>query len=198
MVFRLNILLVYIILIKNINNMKLKLNTITIALFTFCIISCSSSDDSNSGNNNVFGTIELSGADTASVGTTLVVGNIEANAFNTTGTSSSVVLLDENTTIENDELVSTDFANAFIIVAAQFSSEDNAAADKTISMTILKNGEEFRYVCSTPPTSTIDNTDCGLGYSVDKIAKRVTFNDTTVINVDSGSILTMNGIINYN
>jgi len=177
--------------------MKTKLNIFKIALITLLIISCSSSDDSNS-DNQIYGTLQLSGPDTASVGNSLVVGNVGANALSTTGTSSSVILADENTTIDNGVPNPTDFSNAFIIVAAQFDDDDNAAVDKTISMTILKNSEEFDYVCSTPVISAVDNTDCGTGFSVDKIAKEVIFNDTAVINTDSGAILTINGTINYN
>lgn len=179
--------------------MKPLISVLKIVIITLLVVSCSESDDnSDSGSNTVIGTIQLSGDDTAEVGNSLTVGNIDSNAFNTTGTSSSVVLVDINTTVVNGELVPTNFMNAFVIVAAQFSAEDNAAVDKTISMTIVKNGEEFRYVCSTPPTSAADDTDCGLGFSVDKVIKQVVFDDTTVINVDSGSILTMNGTINYN
>jgi len=198
MVFRLNMLLFYMMLIQNISKMKSTFNLLKITIFALLILGCTSNDDSDSENDVNYGTIQLSGSDTASVGESLIVANISDDANSTTGTSSSVILMDKNTKIEDGELVSTDYSNGFVLVAAQFNSNDNAAADKTISMTIIKNGEEYRYVCSTPPTSTIDNTDCGTGYSVDKTTKQVTFNDTTVINVDSGTILTMNGIINYN
>lgn len=169
-------------------------NFFTLALFAVLSINCSSSDDSDS---DVIGSIQLSGTDTSLIGTTLVVGNIDSDALDTTGTSSSVVLLDENTTIENGELESSDYANAFIIVAAQFDADDNASAEKTISMTILKNGVEYRYVCSTPAISAANNTDCGSSFSVDKVNKQVLFSNTTVINVDNETILTMDGIINY-
>ena len=190
-------LFIYVILIQNHNTMTLNFSSLKIALFALLIFSCSSNDDSNS-NSQVFGTIQLSGSDTSSVGNTLVVGNIDTEAFNTTGTYSSVVLMDENTTIENGELVLTDFSNGFVMVAARFHDEDDAIVDQAISMTILSNGEEFRYGCTTPPTNATDNIDCGTGLIVDKIGKRVVFDDTTVINLDSGAILTMNGTINYN
>ncbi len=171
-----------------------------IVVITLLVMGCSDSDDNSESDddNTVLGTIQLSGEDTAWVGTSLSVGNIDPDALNTTGTSSSVVLLDENTIVQNGELIPTDFMNAFVIVVAQFSADDNATVNKTISMTIVTNGEEFRYVCSTPPTSAADDTDCGTGFSVDKVAKQIVFDDTTVINVDSEAILTMNGIINYN
>jgi hypothetical protein len=180
--------------------MKLTISLLKIITFSLLVISCSGNDDNSDSpdDNTVFGTIQLSGDDTAAVGNSLTVANIDPNGLSTTGTSSAVVLLDENTTVENGELVPTNFMNAFVIVAAQFSADDNAAVEKTISMTIVKNGEEFRYVCSTPPTSAADDTDCGSGFSVDKVIKQIVFDDTTVINVDSGTILTMNGTINYN
>lgn len=177
--------------------MKIKFNILKVLFLALIIVSCSSNDDS-SGNGSVLGTIELSGPDTSVIGSTLTVGNIDVDALDTTGTSSSVVLVDENTSFENGEPVPSDFANAFVIVAAQFDADDNAAVEKTISMTIIKNGEQLSYVCSTPPISAADNTDCGTGFSVDKVSKKVVFSNTTVSNVDSGAILTMNGIIDYN
>ncbi|WP_040282347.1 hypothetical protein [Psychroserpens damuponensis] len=177
--------------------MKTTLNVFKILVITLLLTGCSSDDDSGSGSSGNFGTIQLSGADTASVGSSLTVGNIDPDGLDTTGTSSSVVLLDENTSIQNGELVPTDFLNAFVIVAAEFTVGDNAEVNKAISMTILRNGEEFSYVCSTPATASADDTDCGTGFSVDKIAKQIVFDDTTVINVDNGTILTMNGTINY-
>lgn len=177
--------------------MKIKLHLVKITVLALLIIGCSSSDDSGS-ENDVYGTIQLSGIDTASIGNTLTVGNIDVDALDTTGTSSSVVLMDENTSIEDGELVITNFVNAFVLVVAEFTNNDNADVNKAISMTIVNNGEEFSYVCTTPPTSAIDNTDCGTGLSVDKVAKRIIFSNTTVINVDTESILTMNGTIDYN
>lgn len=174
-----------------------KLNLCKIILLALLMINCSSSDDSNSDSGD-FGTIQLSGPDTASVGSSLTVGNIDTEAFDTTGTNSSVVLMDENTTIENGELVPTDFSNGFVMVAARFHEDENAAVDQAISMTILSNGEEFRYGCTTPPTGGTDNIDCGTGLIIDKIGKKVIFNNTTVLNLDSGTTLTMDGTINYN
>ncbi|MEM5566832.1 hypothetical protein WNY78_17050 [Psychroserpens sp. AS72] len=177
--------------------MKTIRNAFKILIITLLLTGCSGDDDSNSGGSGNFGTIQLSGPDTSSLGSSLTVGNIDPDGLSSTGTSSSVVLLDENTTIVNGELIPTDFLNGFVIVAAQFTVGDNAEVNKAISMTILKNGEEFSYVCTTPATSAADNTDCGTGFSVDKVAKQIVFDDTTVINVDTETILTMNGTINY-
>jgi hypothetical protein len=177
--------------------MKTTFNFLKIVVIALLLISCSSDDDSNSGGSGNYGTIQLSGPDTSSLGSSLIVGNIDPDGLNSTGTSSSVVLLDENTSIVDGELIPTDFLNGFVIVAAQFAVGNNTEVNKAISMTILKNGEEFSYVCSTPATSSADNTDCGSGFSVDKVAKQIVFDDTTVINVDTETILTMNGTINY-
>ena len=176
--------------------MKSTCYTLKLMLIALLILGCSSNDDS-SNNHTVYGSIQLSGSDTSSLGNTLSVGNIDADALDTTGTSSSVVLSDENTSFVNGEPNIGDLLNGFVIVAAEFSTSGNADVQKAISMTILKNGEEFSYVCSTPATSAADNTDCGTGFSVDKDAKVVVFDNTTVINVDTGTILTMDGTINY-
>ncbi|NRD19807.1 hypothetical protein HNV08_07075 [Winogradskyella eckloniae] len=175
--------------------MKRLLNTLKIVSFVLILAGCSSSDDSDA---NVYGTIELSGTDTAIIGSSLTVGNIDADALDTTGTSSSVVLLDENTTFENGEIESSDFANAFVLVAAEFNAQDEAAVEKSISMTIVKNGVQMSYVCTTPATSAGGGIDCGTGFSVDKVEKEIVFSNTTVINVENDNVLTMNGIIQYN
>lgn len=169
----------------------------TVLILSLFILSCSSDDDS-SQSNTVYGIIQLSGPDTSSVGTSLTVGNVSANALGSTGTSSSVILVDENTEIENGVPNPSDFSNVFVIVAAEFTNADNAAVNKSISMTIVKNGDEYRYVCSTPAINAADDTDCGTGFSVNKVTKIVEFDNTTVINTESGTILTMNGTINYN
>nr|WP_321222394.1 hypothetical protein [uncultured Psychroserpens sp.] len=178
--------------------MKTTIYLLKVLFLSLLLTNCSGDDDDSMSENNIaFGTIQLSGPDTQIFGNSLTVGNIDPDGLDTTGTNSSVTLLDENTTIVDGELVPTDFANAFVIVAAQFTVGDNAAVNKAISMVIVKDGLEYGYVCTTPPTSSADNTDCGTGFSVDKVAKQIVFDDTTVINTDTQTILTMNGIINY-
>ncbi|WP_372752841.1 hypothetical protein [Mariniflexile sp.] len=174
-----------------------KINSLLFLVTLIIITSCSDNGGNDSDNGAVFGTIQLSGPDTAAIGTSLKVGNIDIDGLDTTGTSKSVTLLDENTNIEDGELVPTNFSNAFVIVAVQFSAEDMADGEKAISMAILKNGEEFRYVCTTPSETSSFDTDCGTGFSVDKTNKKVTFQNTTVINTDTGTILTMNGVVTW-
>ncbi|MUU78296.1 hypothetical protein [Winogradskyella endarachnes] len=175
--------------------MKSILNSLKIAFTFLILVGCSNSDDSDS---NVYGTIQLSGADTAVVGSSLTVGNIDSDALDTTGTSSSVVLLDENTTFVNGEIESSDYSNAFIIVAAEFNAVDEADVEKSISMTIVKNGVQMSYVCTSPATTSGGNIDCGTGFSVDKVEQEIIFSNTTVINVENENVLTMNGVIQYN
>ena len=66
-----------------------------------------------------------------------------------------------------------------------------------ISMTILSDGVEFLYACSTP-ASTFG--DCGGLDSIelDILSGTVTLNDTTVFNVDSGTVLTLDGTVTWN
>jgi len=174
-----------------------KFNALFFVSILTCIVSCSSSDgNDDSENNKVSGTIQLSGPDTSTIGTTLVVGNIETDALATTGTENSVILLDENTTIEDDELVPTNFSNLFVIATSEFNDEDPTNAQKAISMTIVSGGTEFRYGCLTPSNSS-GFIDCGTGLVVDKEKKEVVFEETTVENTDSGAILTMNGRITW-
>ncbi|PQV46027.1 hypothetical protein CLV33_11178 [Jejuia pallidilutea] len=173
-----------------------KLNVLLI-LTLLCLVNCSNDDEKNSESNDVSGTIQLSGEDTATIGTTLTVGNINLDGLATTGTTKSVTLSDENTSIIGGEVESTNFSNAFIIVASEFTFEDNTSAQKVISMTIVSNSTEFRYGCLTPSNSS-GFIDCGVGLKVDKEKKEVIFQDTTVENTETGAILTMNGTVTWN
>jgi len=173
-----------------------KINVLLIVTL-ICLISCSDGGDKDSENNDVFGTIQLSGEDTATIGSSLKVGNINLDGLDTTGTTKSVTLSDENTSIVGGEVESTNFSNAFIIVASEFTLEDNTTAQKVISMTIVSNSTEFRYGCLTPSNSS-GFIDCGTGLKVDKDKKEVVFKNTTVENTETGTILTMNGTITWN
>ena len=172
-----------------------KSNTLLLVFMMLSIVSCSSSDN-DSDSNNVSGTIQLSGSDTSFLGNSLQVGNIDVDGLDTTGTSKSVTLLDKNTTIEDGELVPTDFSNAFVIVVTQFTEEDNTDVEKGISMAILKNGEDNKYACLTPVANS-NFTACGAGFNMNKSKKEIVFDNTTVINTESGTILTMNGTITW-
>lgn len=170
-------------------------NSAILFLIILFFFNCSS-NDSNSDKNTVFGTIQLSGPDTSSIGTTLEVGIINIDGLDTTGTTNSVTLSDKNTIIVDSDIDTTNFSNAFIIVASEFTLDDNTNAQKAISMTIISNGVEYRYSCLTPSNNS-EFVDCGTGLKVDKTKKEVVFKNTTVINTDSGNILTINGIITW-
>lgn len=172
-----------------------KLNLLLLASIIITLINCSSDGDNNSEDNNVTGTIRLSGDDTSQIGTSLIVGNIDLDGLDSTGTINSVTLSDENTRIVDGEAESTNFSDAFIIVASEFTIENSTTAQKVISMTIVSNSNEYRYGCLTPSNSSF--IDCGTGLIVDKEKKEVVFEDTTVENTESGAVLTMNGVITW-
>ncbi|WP_431174242.1 hypothetical protein [Flagellimonas flava] len=166
-------------------------------LFGIC---CSSNDDvetDENQENTVQGTIRLTGDETSEFGTSLAVGNIEVANTVLTGTDKSVVLLSENITVENNELVFDESdLNGFVIVAADFTTGGSPDIEKTISMNITSDGEEFLYACSSPFRNFF--IACGEGYQVDFEAKTVTFEGTTVINTENDIVLTMDGVITWN
>lgn len=167
------------------------------SLFTFLMFVNCSSDDSNEpeGSGEAQGTIQLSGEDTGVLGTSLTVANIAVANAALTGTDKSVILLSDNITVVDNELVYSDEQNGFVIVVADFSTGGSPNINKTISMTIVRNGEEYLHACSSPYQGFF--TACGDGFQIDFEAKKVTFEDTTVINTDDDKILTMDGTITW-
>lgn len=167
-------------------------------LISFCI-GCSSGDDSDGSENQeneVQGTIRLSGDETSEFGTSLTVGNIEVANVGLTGTDKSVVLLSENITVENNELVFDESdQNGFVLVASDFSTGGSPDTDKAISMNITADGQEFLYACSSPFRNFF--IACGESFEVDFETKTVTFENTTVINTDNDIVLTMDGTITW-
>ena len=169
----------------------LKIYLFIISLISFSLFSCNS-DNNDSDMNKVSGTITLTGEETSEIGTSLKVGNILEGAEQT-GTSLSVTLLHENVKIVDGQITPSNPANTFVIVVAKFSTQ--SVATKTVSMAINVNGDEYKFACTTPKTGNF--TECGSGFDVDQNGNKVTFNDTTVINTDTGKILTMNGVITW-
>ena len=164
----------------------------------FLVFSCSSGDGNLSEEGNqkeVQGTIRLSGEETSELGETLKVGNIEVANATLSGTDKSIILLSENITVVDNEFVYSDDQNGFVIVAADFSTGGSPDVDKTVSMTIVRNGEEFRHACTSPYLSFF--TDCGEGFAVDFEGKKVTFENTTVINTEDEAILTLDGTVTW-
>tara|TARA_R110002050_G_scaffold275455_1_gene420223 strand:+ start:29881 stop:30405 length:525 start_codon:yes stop_codon:yes gene_type:complete len=164
-----------------------------LSLTSMLFLNCSKSDDNS--NTAAKGTITLSGEETSIFGTSLVVANILEGAYQT-GTEASVTLLHKNINIDTDGEIAptpTSLTESFIIVTAQFDSDDSADVEKAISMIIIKNSEEYRFTC----TSTASNDDCGDGFQVNQADRQVIFNNTTVVNTESEKILTMNGTITW-
>ena len=162
------------------------------------LANCQSDDENNQGNDasgKASGTIQLSGEETTELGTSLTVVNIEVGNAALTGTDKSVMLLSENITVQDNELVYSDDQNGFVIVVADFSTGGSPDIDKTISMVIVKNGQEFRHACSSPYQGFF--TACGDGLGIDFNAKRVVFENSTVINTDDEKLLTLDGIVTW-
>ncbi|VXB49326.1 conserved hypothetical protein [Maribacter litoralis] len=146
--------------------------------------------------NETTGTIILSGVETSELGTALSIGNIEVANTALTGTDKSVILLSDNISVSDNEFVYDDDQNGFVIVAADFSAGGSTSVEKTISMTIVKNGVEYRHACSTPNLNIF--TDCGENFRIDFDGNTVIFDNTTVINTDNDSILTLDGTVTWN
>ncbi|MEP3837640.1 MAG: hypothetical protein ABJM36_08330 [Algibacter sp.] len=175
----------------------LKNALILFAFASLFLLGCSSESDGDSG--NAKGIIALSGDETDLFGTSLTVSNILEGAYQT-GTSKSVTLTHKSIEIDQDgEITPTtaSLANSFIIVTAQFDDEDNASATKSISMIIIKNGEEYRFVCVSDYNGGADEVDCGTGFEVDQKNNKVIFKNTTVKNTVTDKILTMNGAVSW-
>ncbi|WP_157491599.1 hypothetical protein [Maribacter thermophilus] len=175
-------------------------NNIKILLYCsafFLVFGCGADDNTEEEvvSSEVQGNITLSGSETSELGTSLTVVNIEVANASLTGTDKSVILLSENISVVDNELVYEDDQNGFVIVAADFSTGGSADIDKSISMTIVKDGEEYRHACSSPYLNFF--TACGDGFAIDFEGKSVTFDGTTVINTDDDTILTMDGTITW-
>lgn len=158
------------------------------------------SNDSGNGSdddlsNKVQGTIALIGEETATLGTSLTVGNIEVANEVLSGTDKAVILLSDNISVVDDQFVYDDDQNGFVIVAADFSTGGSPDVDKSISMVIVKNGQEFRHACTSPYQNFF--TACGEGFEVDFEAHKAIFQGTTVINTDNDAILTLEGMVTW-
>ncbi len=170
------------------NNLKSYFLILSLITLTNCSNEENESDDIT---NNAYGIITLSGEETSEIGTSLKVGKIyiedpQTESFN------SVSLLHKDVKIENDELKPIDPKNSFGIYLVS----NKTTASKAISMAIVVNGKRYELGCYSPNN---DETivDCGDNLAINTDKKRVTFNNTTVVNIKSGKILTMDGIITW-
>ncbi|WP_444994742.1 hypothetical protein [Aliikangiella sp. IMCC44359] len=126
-------------------------------------------------------TIALSGDDTVDIGTQLKTGQIDYGRVDLTGLEESIVIVDEGSTIDENEPVPHDITNTFVMVVAK----------DMISMTIVREGTSYRYACASSVF-----TPCGdLVFDIDN--RTATFNDATVINTSTDAILTLNGEVKW-
>ncbi len=177
--------------------MKFKTMYCLLSAMFFLLFSCDNNneDDNEDTQTTVQGTIRLSGNETQVLGTSLTVGNLEVGNVALSGTNKSVILMSENIAVVDNELVYENDQNGFVIVAADFSTGGSPNIDKSISMTIVKDGEEYRHACTSPYQNFF--IACGDGYEVDFEAKTITLEETTVINTDTNVILTLDGTITW-
>ncbi|MBR9854645.1 MAG: hypothetical protein GYB37_08720 [Algicola sp.] len=179
--------------------MKFKTMYYLLCSMLFLLFSCDNTDDGDEQSDmitNVQGTIRLTGEETSELGTTLTVGNVEVGNVALSGTDKSVILMSENITIVDNQLVYKDDQNGFVIVAADFTTGGSPNIEKSISMVIVRDGVEYRHACTSPYQNFF--IACGEGYEVDFEAKTIVLEETTVINTDNDTILTLDGIVSWN
>lgn len=167
---------------------------ITAILMTNCT---TESNNETQNENNASGSIRLSGEDTEAVGNELQVGDIDYGRVDLTGLEDSIIVVHEGATISEDSpslspgdpgyvesiINAPDTENGFIIVAGE----------QVISMTIVTNGVQRQYGCDSTFGTFIDcNT-----ISINEDLREAVFTDTTVQNVETGEILTMNGTLRW-
>ena len=152
---------------------------------TMIMIGCSTESNNEAENgNNASGIIRLSGEDTSAVGTELEVGDIDYGRVDLTGLEDSIIIVHKGVTISEESIVDAfDSENGFVIVAGE----------QVISMTIVTDGVQRQYACD----STFGTfTDCN-DISINEDSNEAVFTNTTVQNVETGSILTMNGTLRW-
>ena len=149
-------------------------------------------DGHNSGSTS--GTITLSGNDTAIVGTQLDTGFIGASPASGTQPDSIIIVNSASTVLfPAADILIPDLAdpnNGFVIVVTDAS---DISGFKVISMSVFVNGEKIDYACTSPAGVFID---CGSGsISLDIDNKTVSFSNLTVQNLDTDSVLTLDGML---
>lgn len=170
------------------------------ALFviTMTMINCSTeSNNETNEEKNAKEIINLSGDDTSAVGTSLEVGDIEYGRVDLTGLEDSIVIVPKGATISEDSPTLSPGDPGYVESIIDFQDSENGfiivAGEEVISMTIVVDGVQRQYGCeSNFGTFTV----CG-EISIDKNSREAVFTDTTVLNIDTGTILTMNGTVQW-
>ncbi len=165
---------------------------------------CSGGGNSNDNNiedtsGNTSGVITLTGADTTMVGTQLNPGSIGASLA-AESQPDYIVIVDQSSsvTFTPPNVLTPDIAdpdNWFVLVVMD-DAPVPVGAEKGISMSITTDGEKFDYICHTDAQDW--SVECGVGsISLNIAAKTVAFDNTTVINTDTGTLLTLNGSLTW-
>lgn len=161
----------------------MKLFPLSFLLSILVMTSCGGG--SSGGSSSATGSITLSGDDTSAIGTQLHVGRAASVAAD--GLQPAyVMLVDSAITYVGDQPIPIplDVDNTFVVIIP------DPEVVQGISMTVIVDGNEFDYTCTS--------FGCGVdSISVDFDAGRVSFDDTTVTNADSNTILTMNGTVTW-
>jgi len=173
-----------------------------IMLFALLLTGCGGGGGSNTstetgdvtGNSSgsTIGTITLSGSDTSFVGTQLDTGFI-GSSLAAADQPDYIVIVDKSSTVTFEEPnlllpMPADPNNGFGLVVIDDSADSGI---KGISMSIFVSGVKYNYTCTIPASTFIN---CGAdSIALDIANKTITFNNATVINADTNTILTMDG-----
>lgn len=179
--------------------MKTIYTILTMLSVMFLSINCDNDNSSEEeiASTDARGVITLSGEDTTEIGTQLEVGNINYGRKDLTGLDETIIIVPKGAKISEDapdlplndpnyveSIISfEDIENTFVIVLGQ----------ELISMVIVVNGIERRYICDSLFETSIA---CG-SVVLDAEAKKSVLSNVTVKNVETGTILTMNGTVNW-
>lgn len=154
-------------------------------------------DVTNGGGSAVLGTITMTGADTTVFGTQLVVGAARSAAATATN-AAHVVMVDRGSRVT--ELMGLlvpeprDPSNTFVFIALK---DDGPQIANGISMIVVKNGAEYRYIC-TQPVATSTDPQCGVGaVNLNLTTRTLVLDDALVWDDDTGSELILNGTVRW-
>ena len=171
-------------------------------VFTLSITGCgggggnNNNDNSTNTSGNASGVITLSGDDTSIVGTQLDTGYVgsslaaefQPDYITIVDKASSVTFTPPNVLIPNI----ADPSNGFVMVIMD---DSPGSGIKGISMSIIVGGTKLDYACTTPVATYIE---CGINsIDLDIANKTVIFDNATVTNTDTGTILTIDGTLTW-
>ena len=183
--------------------MKLNHSYLSIALFFATILTaCGGGGDITptvSGGNSAGstrGTISLSGNDTTIVGSRLDTGFVRTSVA-AGGLPDYIMIVDSASTVEftAPNILTPKLAdpnNGFVLVVTD---DTPGSGTQSISMSIWVSGTQYDYACTTPVSVFIE---CGANsISLNIPNKIVSFDNLTVTNTNTSTILTMDGTLTW-